>query len=228
MTKQKILLIGIFILIILGIFYITPVNAEKPESKKTSAQYISSSFTDNIVVQTEVDPDFPCELLNQNQIICHKLDDAQIDNLNNKQGIVNKLRFFLFGIPIKNEVGRVIKEHSIRPNEDNIIDLDLSKTGKIKIGFDSNVYEINSIANGVLNQTIISSGSAYLSGSNLTGTYDSEIFDLNQTKAILNMTYSGNQPPGSSLGLRFRSFNISNSTDDSNSLIGYWKLDSSN
>jgi len=242
--QKKIFLIAIiFILLIIPVFafsYYYPENVVSKTinpitskmvflaqldlgSKKGGSGTITATAEKRVLIQTEVDPYFPCYIKNENTIKCEAITEEKKNKYSNELSLTDKADLSSKGIPIKNIHGNVIKEKNIDWNKDTEIKVDLSNLGSFKIGFASNMYNIVDLSVGVFNQTH-EVGNVYLDSGKLIGNYFSQILDLNTTKTISNVSFA-KSPADANIYVSVRSHNMTNTTDVLDDLYGYYKLD---
>ena len=188
-------------------------------------------FETIVLQQTEVDSNYPCYVSGENEITCPAINKSVYDNIKSDLSIIDKIRYiFTDTIPIKNLDGKPISSGALNPYIENVIEVDLTKYGTFRIGFNSNEFYIGSYNIGVFNYTQENGGNIYLRTGYLNGNYYPRIIDLNGTYSILNVTYNIYNPGGSSVQTRLRSYNITMNEIGtlSEGLLLYLKMDGDN
>lgn len=194
-------------------------------AKQKGDNVINAQFEQRVITQKEIDEDYPC-YVSGNKIICPAISDEKKDEYKEKLSQLEKQEFESQGIPVKNTKGKAVKEKHLKTNKDNIIDVNTLEVGIIQIGFHSNVFEITDMSIGVFNGTQ-ELGNIYLNTGKLSGTYWVGI-DLNQTRAVLRLNSTTNQPSGSDIVSRVRTHNLTNGTNSGQTIwnpLAYWTFD---
>jgi len=205
-------------------------NFEKMKSiigltpSRGAGQIEVGSFRVNQIVQTEHSH---CRVLDRSHVICEKLNEDEKQNLSSSLSIGEKEIFDSRGLPIENIRGSPINPKYIDPNNENIIEVDVSELGEFKIGFHSDIFIVESLVTGVFNQTVELNG-VFLSGANTEGQYWGEVLDLNDSKTIHNISFESNQPGTSDISMAIRTYNISKTDGLFQNLIFYEKFDGGN
>jgi len=193
---------------------------------KNKGYSTSPSFERKVLIQTEVDENFPCYVQNGDTIVCKAINESKKEKYLSTLSPVDASLLDSGSVPITNIEGSVIRERNINWNRDTEIKIDLtSQSGKFIIGFGSNEFILTTLSNGVFNLTHESGGDIYLDASELTGSYFTELIDLNKTQSVVNISFESTQPSGTDIGVLVRTHNLTNGSDLSYDLQRYWKLD---
>jgi hypothetical protein len=220
----------IFIILVLIVLVPIAIGQVKIEKDGDSTR-ITPTFEKKVLVQTEIDPNFPCHT-DGVSIICEAVNITQLEGMKKELNFIDKTRLNLFGVPVRNLEGSAVNQKSIDPEERTVIDIDLTKSGTIRVGFNSNEFTLTDLSQGTFNNTQELSGNVRVEGTDLIGQYVSEIVDTNETRAVVNTSFSSSEPAGTDIGIKFRTLNRTIqgavSTNITDSLLAYFKFDGSN
>ncbi|MHA1383268.1 MAG: LamG domain-containing protein [Candidatus Helarchaeota archaeon] len=226
--KLKIILVtvALFIFMTIAISSILGVGLiDKDLINKKTGGVISPQFKRNVLIQTKVDEFFPCYVQGADTIVCKPIDNEKKEKYRASLAPIDKEILISKGIPVKNIEGNIITRKNIPYDKETKINVDLTQRGRFTIGFGSNEYTITSLSAGVFNNTNSPDGKVYLDVGKLNGNYFTEIMDVDKPMFILNASFVSSQPEETDIGIYVRTHNMTNGTDLSEDLVGYWKFD---